>query len=97
VVTSTPIGNGASSSLEFIATLNISPTVPAPNGNLTWTITGAAAACSSATPLTLQGGGTYSATCTINNSHNNTYNATANFGSDTYYITADASLNGVKG
>jgi type II secretory pathway pseudopilin PulG len=92
-------GNGKNETLTFTATLNISPGVPAPNGTVKWAISGAAASCTGGTtPLTSAGSQTtYTATCTILNSNNNTYNATATFGLDTYYLPADDSLSGVAG
>jgi type II secretory pathway pseudopilin PulG len=100
VLIGTPNGNGSNEKMIFTATLNISPGVPAPNGTVNWTISGAASSCTGGTaPLAPVGTSqtTYQATCTVNGANNHTYNATVSFPGDGYYLPADDSLTGVQG
>ena len=59
--------------------------------NCTNTCTGGAT-----TNLAPQGGGTYTASCTVTNLHNVTFTVTASVGGDTYYLPADVTMS-VKG
>jgi hypothetical protein len=97
VVTGTSTGSGNNGTVTFTATLNISPAVPAPNGNISWSVSGSATSCSATTPLA-GSGTTYTATCVINGTKNSqTFNGTASFAGDTYYLPADDTLTGVGG
>jgi type II secretory pathway pseudopilin PulG len=86
-------GNGNTRSLVFTATLTIPAGGQAPNGTVSWTVSGASCAAG-----TLSGSGTtYTAACTIPNSNGNKYNATASFMGDTYYLPADDTQTNVSG